>query len=97
MSNIARFKEVRIRDREYLDSFRDRACEACGIEDGTIVAAHVRAGHEGGTGYKPSDDLTVALCFACHQRQESEPGPEWWFKNVFKVWLRKKYQEWKYD
>ena len=64
------------------------------LEDGTTVAAHVRAGHEGGVGLKPSDDLTVFLCFQCHMEQESQPGAEWWFENIFKPWLKERYLRW---
>lgn len=87
-------KRPRIRDRRYLDSFAGRPCEACGRNDGTTIPAHVRAGHEGGTGLKPDDSLVVALCFTCHMDQEAHPGPEWWFEHVFKRMLRVRYNIW---
>lgn len=83
-------KNPRVKDRAYLDGFRDTDCEACGANDGTVVGAHVRTGGEGGTGYKPHDYLTVGLCFDCHCEQEANPGPEWWMR-VFKRMLKKRY------
>lgn len=90
----ARFKRPRLRDRKYLDSYEGTPCEVCGSE-GTTVGAHMRTGHEGGVGLKPSDDLTVGLCFTHHAEQEDNPGPEWWLENILKPILRNRYQEWK--
>lgn len=87
-------KVKRIRDRKYLDRARDAECEACGSDYG-VVSAHVRDGNEGGMGLKPSDDLTVCLCYYCHAQQESNRGSDWWFERVFKQILRKRYEEWK--
>lgn len=36
----------------------------CGLQDGTVVAAHRNEGK--GMGIKNSDALTAALCFKCH-------------------------------
>ena len=84
----------RMEDRTYLDSFRGRPCEACGTEDGTIVAAHVSVGHEGGQNRKADDNLTVALCSRCHESQGANPGPWWWLQNFMKPMLRRRYQAW---
>ena len=96
MNNISRFKEVRLRDRKYLNSFRDTACEACGADDGTIVAAHIRAGNEGGVGMKPSDDLVFGLCHSCHAEQEASPGAAWWLEKIVKPLARQNYQTWRF-
>ena len=85
----ANFKTPRLRDRKYLDSFEGRPCEACGIEDGTIVGAHLRAGLEGGTSLKPPDDLVAALCYRCHLLDDTET----WLR-VLKNLLRERYQSW---
>ena len=85
-------KSPRVEDEKYRQSFRGRACEACGIQDETIIPAHVRKGQEGGTGYKPDDALIVALCFKCHADQEAHPGYEWWCEKIFKRWLRNRYE-----
>lgn len=86
--------EHRVRDRKYLDRAKDGACENCGGTHG-VVSAHVRVGNEGGTGLKPSDDLTVLLCFHCHAAQEANPGIDWWL-GIFKKLLKDRYAEWKY-
>ena len=69
-------------------------CEACGEITGSTVAAHVRFGTDGGTGMKPSDFYTVALCHDCHADQEANPGPEWWYRNVFLKILGRRYWKW---
>lgn len=88
-------KQPKIVDKNYRTSFRGKQCEACGIQDDTIVGAHVRAGEYAGMGTKPSDDLIVALCFHCHAEQESEPGAMWWLNNILKPILRERYVRWK--
>ena len=62
-------KNKPLRDRKYLDSFRGAACWACGAQDGTVVAAHIRHGMAGGMGLKPDDSLTHPLCGKCHAEQ----------------------------
>ena len=57
-----------IRDRKYLNSYRDARCYACGARDGTVVGAHIRSGFFG-IGAKPGDDLTMPLCAKCHAIQ----------------------------
>lgn len=88
-----RFKELPVRKKAYKDSFRDQPCISCGRR-GTTVGAHIRTGMEGGTGYKPSDDLIVGLCFHCHGDQEANPGPEWWVQHVLKPIARRMYRQW---
>lgn len=88
-------KAERIRDRKWLNAHRDFACAACGASDGTVIPAHIRAGHEGGAGLKPGDDLVIPLCHACHMDQEAHPGADWWLENVLKPQARRRYQFWK--
>lgn len=88
-------KQHHIVDKAYRKSFKDGVCESCEAQDGTVVGAHVRAGEHAGVGRKPSDDLIVGLCFRCHADQEANPGAEWWLQNVFKKWVRAKYESWK--
>lgn len=87
-------KEKRHRDRKYLDSYRDATCIACGSDYG-VIGAHIRTGNEGGMGLKPSDFLTLPLCFSCHQDQENNPGAEWWTNHVLKAIARRRYGKWK--
>ena len=46
-------------------------------------------------GLKPDDALAVRLCATDHADQEANPGPDWWFENVFKRMLRQRYRDWK--
>lgn len=91
----------RVKDKAYRDSAKGRECERCGKpgHTGEVVAAHVRTGLEGGTSYRPSDDLVVFLCSPCHllakDAQERHPGADWWLNEIFKPWLRRRYQLWK--
>ena len=68
----------RVDDERYLKTFKGETCWNCGSGDETVIPAHIRAGHEGGGGLKPGDDLTVPLCGRCHADQEGNPGPWWW-------------------
>jgi len=46
-------------------SFKDSPCEACGINDGTVVGAHLNFGDYGGMGIK-ARGMIAGLCCACH-------------------------------
>ncbi len=89
----ANFKRKPIRDRKYLDSFRGETCLNCGVSDETVVGAHIRWGNEGGTGYKPSDDLTLPLCFKCHKSFDADHSSIW-LAVMVKNMARRRYQEW---
>lgn len=52
------------RNDRLLRAVRELPCQACGVEDGTIVAAHANQGK--GMGIKSSDATIAALCHACH-------------------------------
>ena len=91
--SVANFKTKRMRDPDYLKSFKGAMCWHCGLKDDTVVGAHIRWGQEGGTGLKPDDNLTVPLCGRCHAKQESQPGPEFW-ADMLKRWARWRYEEW---
>lgn len=64
-----------VRDREYLDSFRDAKCiltNQYGNEYVSVVGAHIRLGGDagsGGTSYKPSDDRVLPLLKHLHDEQ----------------------------
>jgi len=56
-----------IRCRKLLDHARGQPCQNCGIEDGTIVAAHANRQKLGkGAGHKAPDVFTAHLCHRCH-------------------------------
>ena len=56
------------RSRPLLDACRQLECAHCGIDDGTVVAAHSNSLADGkGKGIKSSDSAVASLCFTCHQ------------------------------
>jgi len=64
------------RNDKLLKSIRILPCQLCGIEDGTIVAAHSNQLRDGkGRGLKASDYRIAALCFKCHS--ELDQGKTW--------------------
>jgi len=55
------------RNKKLLEIARQLPCQHCGIEDGTIVAAHSNQLRDGkGRGLKASDFRIASLCFRCH-------------------------------
>ena len=55
------------RSKKLLESIREFPCQICGIEDGTIVAAHSNQIIDGkGKGIKAHDYRIAALCYRCH-------------------------------
>ena len=55
------------RNKKLLEVVRKLPCQICGIEDGTIVAAHSNQQRDGkGTGIKANDYRIAALCNKCH-------------------------------
>jgi len=56
------------RNKKLLEILRQSPCQACGREDGTVVAAHSNQLRDGkGRGIKADDFRTAALCYTCHQ------------------------------
>ena len=55
------------RNKKLLELARLLPCQICGIEDGTVVAAHSNQLRDGkGRGLKSSDVRIASLCFRCH-------------------------------
>jgi hypothetical protein len=55
------------RNKKLLEVARLLPCQICGIEDGTVVAAHSNQLRDGkGRGLKSSDVRIASLCFCCH-------------------------------
>ena len=55
------------RNKKLLEIVRESPCQHCGIQDGTIVAAHSNQLRDGkGRGLKSSDARIAALCYRCH-------------------------------
>lgn len=58
-----------VRSPALLKACRQIACQHCGREDGTVVAAHSNwAQHGKGKSIKASDVFVAALCFNCHSQ-----------------------------
>lgn len=53
------------RSEKWLKTMRELPCGVCGVDDGTVVAAHRNEGK--GMGLKVSDALVIPLCFTCHR------------------------------
>jgi hypothetical protein len=55
------------RNPKLLRSLQSSPCQNCGVEDGTIVAAHSNQLRDGkGRGLKAHDYRIAALCYTCH-------------------------------
>lgn len=55
------------RNKRLLEIVREFPCQACGIQDGTVVAAHSNQLRDGkGKGIKAHDFRIASLCFKCH-------------------------------
>jgi hypothetical protein len=55
------------RNKRLLELVRNFPCQHCGIQDGTVVAAHSNQLRDGkGKGIKASDYRIASLCFICH-------------------------------
>jgi len=55
------------RNKKLLEIVRQFPCQACGIDDGTVVGAHSNQLRDGkGRGIKAHDYRIASLCFKCH-------------------------------
>ena len=73
------------RNKKLLESVRNFPCQICGIEDGTIVAAHSNQQRDGkGTGIKAHDFRTAALCYKCHM--ELDQGSTYLKSKRMELW-----------
>jgi hypothetical protein len=72
------------RNRKLLEAVRDAPCMACGIKNGTIVAAHSNQLRDGkGRGIKSSDHRIAALCFDCHTEYDQGTKMLKWERTEF--------------
>ncbi len=83
-------------DKDWTNSAQGRPCDACSIQDGTIIFAHKRAGSYAGMGRKTHDWRGLFLCHACHQRQEMNIGGK---EKFWEPWpedeMLARYRRWK--
>lgn len=64
------------RNRKLLDLAKGQACQLCGAQDGTIVAAHSNQSKHGkGMSIKAHDCFIAWLCHRCHH--ELDQGSAW--------------------
>lgn len=55
------------RNKKLLEAARELPCQHCGVQDGTVVAAHSNQLRDGkGRGIKAHDFRIAALCYRCH-------------------------------
>lgn len=55
------------RNKRLLEAARELPCQHCGVQDGTVVAAHSNQLRDGkGRGIKAHDFRIAALCYRCH-------------------------------
>jgi hypothetical protein len=55
------------RNKKLLEVVRESPCMHCGLQNGTVVAAHSNQLRDGkGKGIKAADYRIAALCFQCH-------------------------------
>lgn len=55
------------RNKKLLEVVRQSPCQHCGVENGTVVAAHSNQLRDGkGRGLRAHDYRIAALCFTCH-------------------------------
>jgi hypothetical protein len=55
------------RNKKLLELVRQSPCQACGIQDSSVCAAHSNQLRDGkGRGLKASDARIAALCYRCH-------------------------------
>jgi hypothetical protein len=67
--------QIIYRNKKLLELVRQSPCQNCGIQDGTVVAAHSNQLRDGkGRGLKAHDYRIAALCFRCHS--ELDQGPK---------------------
>jgi hypothetical protein len=55
------------RNKQLLELVRQLPCQNCGLQDGTVCAAHSNQLRDGkGRGIKAHDYRVAALCYRCH-------------------------------
>lgn len=57
------------RNKRLLELLREAPCQVCGIQDGTVVAAHSNQLRDGkGRSVKSHDFRCASMCYTCHAR-----------------------------
>lgn len=64
---IAHPKRQYVRSAKLLNNIRYLHCQACGVDDQTVVGAHSNSSAHGkGRSIKADDNMVAALCWDCH-------------------------------
>lgn len=72
-----------------LRAAKDSPCQACGADDGTIVAAHgPKSICGGGMGMKPTDLAVAYLCAECHDVVDGRRRMTWEPHERVELWMR---------
>ena len=75
------------RNKKLLEAVRQLPCSVCGIEDGTVVAAHSnQLRHGKGKGIKAHDWAVISACYKCHS--EIDQGKDLDKATRFGLWDR---------
>lgn len=83
MTAIPKFQYVR--SKPLLEACRQIACQHCGAQDGTVVAAHSNQGMHGkGKSIKASDVYVASLCSICHHQLDQ--GFLWSREQRIEIW-----------
>jgi hypothetical protein len=73
------------RNQKLLEAVRESPCQHCGVNDGTVCAAHSNQLRDGkGRGLKAHDYRIAALCFKCHS--ELDQGRDLSREERVKMW-----------
>lgn len=78
-------KHKYVRSKELLKNARDIPCQHCGVDDGTVVAAHTNWGGGKGRGIKADDNMIASLCHKCHM--ELDQGTSMTKTDRMSYWL----------
>lgn len=73
------------RNQKLLEIVREAACQHCGAQDGTVVAAHSNQLRDGkGRSIKAHDYRIAAMCMRCHH--EIDQGNKLSKKERMEIW-----------
>lgn len=73
------------RSKKLLEACRKIECQVCGIDDGTVCAAHSNQQKHGkGTGIKASDAMVASMCHRCHHNIDN--GKEFSKEERIDIW-----------
>ena len=64
-------KHSYVRSPTLLRNARELPCQHCGVDNGTVVAAHTNWGGGKGRSVKADDNLIASLCYECHMEMDT--------------------------